>query len=649
MSYIDDVFGQAGHLSHGAAAYQPRNGQVMLARAIDAAIRGSAHLLAEAPTGTGKSLAYLVPAIFHSVHHDKRAAVATANITLQEQLIKKDLPALAQVLPWKFSFVQVKGKRNYLCLDKFQSRDAQLKLAQPPEERHQNDAIRAWAGTTATGDRSELPFEPAAAVWNPLAIIDDDECKGSDCDLYAECFVTRARARARESHVVVTNQHLLMAHAQQRNDVILPPFGVAVLDEAHRVADAAREFFGFRLSESSLDKAAQVVAGLGGGAEGQRVSAQARVFFAQLRAYRDSGAYRARLKEAEPVDWGPLDQAAEAAEYSVRARIEPSLWPDTTDPREARRLMDELDHASRARVASVRNAITRMVSIRGRLAAAMRLRGSRLVYFLDSDDQDRVTLACKPVHVAEHLEQCLFTQTPCVIATSATLAVDGGFAFAQGQLGVPKPRTLTVPSPFKLHERALLVTPDGMPDPNSAEYKDAVGRALAEIIRLARGRTLALFTSTEAMHVAHRHVADCGYRVLMQGRDGTRTGLVGEFRRDVSSVLLGLESFWSGIDVPGEALSCVVMDRLPFLPPDDPVVDGWGGRRGDAFREYTLPRAVIAFKQGFGRLIRSAADRGCVVLLDPRVTRKRYGSSFLSALPGIPRSTRLEDISEFLK
>ncbi|MEW5853487.1 MAG: helicase C-terminal domain-containing protein [Myxococcota bacterium] len=648
MEYIDEVFGRSGHLSRGKDGYQPRNGQLILARAIDAAIVGGAHLLAEAPTGTGKSFAYLVPAIFHAVKNDKRVVVATANITLQEQLIQKDLPTLAKVLPWKFSFEQVKGKRNYLCLDKLSQHEGQLELGLDADEGQQANAIRAWCDRTATGDKSELPFEPAPRVWNRLAIMDEDECKGSECSLYRECFITRARARAKESHVVVTNQHLLMAHAHLGNDVILPPFQVAVLDEAHRAADTAREFYGFRLGEVSLDRAARVVSGLAGPAAGQPLLDKARVFFAQLRRYRDSDAYRARLKERDPVDWGPLDQSAGVAEQSVREKIDPKLWPDTLEPREAYRLMNEMDREERGHTASVRNAITRVRSIRHRLGAAMRLEGEGRVYFLESDEKDRVSVVCKPIEVAEQLKQGLFDRTPCVIATSATLAVDGGFAFARQQLGAGKARTLTVPSPFNWSRQALLVTPTDMPEPNSGEYKDAVGRALAEVVRQARGRTLALFTSAEGMHVAYRHVKDCGYRVLMQGKDGTRASLIEEFRRDVGSVLLGLESFWAGIDVPGESLSCVVIDRLPFLPPDDPVVDGWGGNPGDAFREYTLPRAVIAFKQGFGRLIRAPTDRGCVVLLDPRVNTKRYGRSFLRALPGIPRTTKLDDIRAFL-
>lgn len=699
--YLDEVFGPQGALHRRFPGYQARQGQIDTARAVDAALRSQGHLLAEAGTGTGKTLAYAVPAIWHVLQGrqqgDERSAVlVTANIALQEQLVKKDLPLLAEILPWSFEYALLKGKSNYLCLDRFEG-GAPGRL--DPEDVDMHAQILDWVAETVQtggeGDVSELPFEPPARLWGRFSVSSDD-CAGTDCEHYDKCYSEEARRRAKAAHVVVTNYHLLFADMQVRRATkgsvsILPRYRIAILDEGHKAADIARDFFGWRVTEGAV----RWVGGMLPNDEALGLERAQQAFFSSLRAYRRSPAYKARVKQQECVDARPIEEALTKARAAYG-----DLLSLVFDGRE----YDALTTDERKRVGKLSSRRRRALEMQQQIAEVMRLYPlPRLpwrehpdvppgdtpqtrwywsdpaaggdnavkseaqlavaedVYFIEEEQGGRVALCAKPLSVAERLRQELFSPEVDnegrvgaglgVAVTSATLVAKGSFDYVAGELGVQRPATLVAQSPFAWREQALLVLPPNVPEPNHPAFINFAAERCAETIELARGRTLALFTSYRNLNAAHERAqaagARLGYRILRQG-DMPRTKLIDEFRRDASSVLLGTESFWAGVDVPGESLSCVFMDRLPFTTPEDPILDALTERDRDWFVRHSIPHAIIAFKQGFGRLIRSTSDRGAVVLLDKRVTTKWYGKFFLAALPPVERSSNLGDVRRWL-
>jgi ATP-dependent DNA helicase DinG len=630
--YIDTVFGLNGIFARRFQGYAPRRGQIELTRAVDRAIEENAHLMAEAPTGTGKSIAYLVPAIQHAVQHGKRVLVVTGNIALQEQLVGKDLPLLAEVLPWQFDFALLKGRQNYLCPSRLHEQEAEPQLDIPgePFDVDTYQAILSWAETTETGDKSELPFEPPARLWKRFSITSED-CKGNECRFRDQCFAAKAKAHAEQAMVVVTNYHMLLLHLHLREitgrDLILPPFDIAICDEGHKMADIARDFFGFRVTAGSVRWAGRLLNRMGHVRLATRLETEASAFFDALDAYERSDAYDRRLRVPAAV---PHQALRVALVETFR------VYQEGMD--------DVLDSDARAELT---RAMARAMALVLQLDSAMGLTDEGSVYFLERLPKGGVALASKVVDVSERLRKLFFDATPSVIVTSATLTTGGSFEHAKRELGVRDARELMVESPFDFEKQALLIVPEGLPSPQEPVFVDAVADVVARIVDLAEGRTLGLFTSYRNMNAAYERLAGCGYRVLRQG-DAPRTQLIEAFRKDVRSVLLGTESFWAGVDVPGESLSCVIIDRLPFPPPDDPVLDAVSERDPDWFQDFSLPRAIIAFKQGFGRLIRSQLDRGVVVVLDERLVTKRYGKKFIRSLPYTLKSRRLAHVRHFL-
>jgi ATP-dependent DNA helicase DinG len=675
--YIDDIFGPEGALAQKFPGYSPREGQVALARAVDAAISsgGGNHLMAEAPTGTGKSLAYAVPTIYRTVMAEQQAVLVTANIALQEQLVKKDLPLLAEILPWKFTYALLKGKSNYLCVDKLEN-GSKDKL--DPADAEMNQQVSAWAETTTTGDVSELPFEPPGRLWSRFSVSSDD-CAGQECEFYERCHSERARARADVADIVVTNYHLFFAdmkviEATDGMVSVLPKYNVAILDEGHKAVDIARDFFGFKITEGSLRWAGSMLLGN----EKANLEREQEKFFSGLRTFRRSGDYKARIKQPQAVKTEGIVAALEAAVRDYTEQLDRMGDPE------------DMTSEERKQYKKLTKKCNRCAEIRTQISSAMRLYAlPRLpwrehpsvapgatpetrwywsdpaaggdntvkseaqlatiedVFFIE-EENGRIALCSKPISVAKTLNDRLFNKYKSVSVTSATLVAKGSFDFIAGDLGVDKPKTLIAASPFSWGDQALLILPQDVPDnPNDPAFASIAAERCAEVIELARGRTLALFTSNKNLKVAYERVSRLGYRVLRQG-DMPRTKLIDEFRKDVNSVLMGVESFWAGVDVPGESLSCVFIDKLPFMTPEDPILDALTERDRDWFMKYSVPKAIISFKQGFGRLIRTTTDRGVVVVLDKRITTKFYGRYFTDALPAIQRSQNIEDVRRFL-
>jgi len=595
---------------------------------------------------TGKSIAYGIPAAYCSVQQNVKVAIVTANIALQEQLFCKDLPFLKKALPIDFTFALIKGRNNYLCVDRWQSEqsDSSLKGRSSRVRLKQYRDIIKWGRATRAGDKSELDFEPYGDIWRMFSVT-SDECKGSDCKSRDECYAERAKAGTSSANVFVTNYHLLFADLKVRMSSdgtasVLPDYDFVVCDEGHKAADIARDFFGFRVSERSITFAASPLSKLRH-AEGEEdpsrlyrdLKEQSSQMFYDLGKLYRSRQYKTRLKKPpKGVAWKPLCESLDKVRLVFRSAM--------------------INAVERDEKASYAKAAAAAARIAGNVRAAMTLAESNEVYFLEEIQSNKaVVLKGKPISVSAMLDEALFKSSKSVVTTSATLAVNGRFGHLKNELGCAVADELVVDSPFRFQEQALLIVPDGMPMPTDrTKYPQAVADAVVETIKLARGRVLGLFTSYKNLALAHETALAAGLKqsVMRQG-EAPRTSLVEMFRSDKDSVLLGTESFWAGVDVPGDSLSCVVIDRLPFPTPDDPVLDAISARSDSWFMSYSVPRAVIAFKQGFGRLIRSMSDRGVVVVLDQRIAVKPYGGIFLASLPsGVPKSRKIENVRKFL-
>lgn len=681
--YVDDVFGAEGMLSRRLVGYAPRASQIRLTRAIDRACREGGVLIAEAPTGTGKTAASLIPAIRHVIDRGGKVVYVTANISLQEQLIFKDLPMIKEATGWNFDFEIAKGFAQYSCLDRLNDleqgsgnveslaqRKLQLFRAGPREREDLAQLEKIVAKEWGRGDLSELDFEPSPAVRQQVTVSSED-CLRKKCGFYDKCHARLARIRARSAKVVVANYHLyaidLAMRARGALGGVLPEHTIAVFDEVDRAADIFREHFGQDMSLGSVRALAADLADserarkFGVPALDQllanRLVSEASRFFDDLLEMRgDKDRYRIRFTRPGQVDGRELQDLLEkAAGVYAQASLSGS-YEDV-----ARNFLRSRAEGCRARASLLQH--------------CRDLDRSDYACFI-SGDEKRAVLESQPVSAASFLREHLFGQLceseevgeqgdpdeerpplrsapRTVVLMSATLATEQGdaaFDYACGRLGVDSASEIMVESPFDFRRTAFIV-PRSMPEPSAREFAQAVGAALVEVVASARGRTLGLFTSKRVMEEAHERLvgAKLGYQVLKQD-DAPRSELVRRFREDESSVLLGLDSFWSGTDVPGEACVAVVMDKIPFQGFEDPILDLIKARDPDWFESSYVPEALLKFKQGFGRLVRRVGDYGVVVCLDRRITSKGYGRKFQRAVPRAARmSERLSDVEGLLE
>ena len=651
-AYIDEALSPGGHLARLLSGYESRPGQLAMSKAVDRAITDGKHLLVEAPTGSGKSISYLIPTIHHAIAAGKKVIVATANIALQEQIVGKDLPLLRAALPTPFTFGLAKGKSNYLCVEAFE--DAEAAGVRDPRW----NQIREWAATTAKGDVSELPFEPG-----PLRAkftVSSDDCMGRACPSFERCFAEAAKREYQAADVVVTNYHLLLLDMMIKlgdpESGPLPPWAILVADEGHSLPDIARGILGFKVTKGMVDNVARLLAAQNDDVIDADLASDLRAdgadYFENLRIHARSREYKVRLRAKEETKAAPLAQVLGDAGARLTAAAE---------------------YAEGKRRVRLRKGGERASTLAHQLRCADDLTaGDRVVYCVEVEergDREAAALVSKLIFPADVLRPRLFdVPGRVVIGTSATLTADRTFDFVAHELGCESARELAVPTPFDFERQALLIVPRGMPDPKRRDEHEAyVARTIVDIAEASGGRLLGLFTSRRGLRKAAEafrrlegarlRPGEYGYQtdevvtwgtVLVQG-DAPRGQLVARFKAEVGSVLLGLDSFWEGVDVPGEALSVVVIDRLPFATPDDPVLDAVDATLpGGAFKTWSLPRAITAIRQGAGRLIRAKTDRGVVVVLDDRVVNAGYGQAFLRSLPPMRLSRRLEDVGSFL-
>jgi ATP-dependent DNA helicase DinG len=612
-----DFFGPRGLLARVLPTYEERAGQAQLAQAVGQVLTEGGVLLAEAGTGTGKTLAYLLPA----VELGRRVVVSTGTKNLQEQLLTKDIPLLARALGRDLSVAVMKGRGNYLCLLRYKS-FGQAGSFRRFDEIPLFRAVEAWAPRTETGDRGEVEDLPDGAdFWREISAASEN-CIGQACPDFDPCWVTRMRQRALEADLVVVNHHLLCADLAVKDGsygAVIPDYDTVILDEAHLLEDVATQYFGIQVSSHRVEDLCRDV---------ERELKAARLDAREVHAELDAVRHRSesffktvaqgrghRLK----AGWMPprvAEQAAAMLDRLEGLRTALLAIPDRSDPLTAQ--------AGRAQ------------GLARDLAFVLGAEDDGHVCFVETRGRG-VFLRATPIDVSARLRDLLFEQVRAAVLTSATLAVDGGFAYLKSRLGLETTEEVLLASPFDYEEQAILYVPRRMPEPSSPSFVDRAADEVARILEVSRGRAFVLFTSYANMNaVAERIASRVPYPLLMQG-EAPKPVLLETFRRTPGAVLLATSSFWQGVDVAGEQLSCVIIDKLPFASPADPVVQARIERirnqGGNPFSEYQVPVAILMLKQGLGRLIRAASDRGILAVLDSRLVERPYGRRFLESLP----------------
>jgi ATP-dependent DNA helicase DinG len=667
---VYNFFAPGGVLSKTHPAYEFRRGQLQMAQAVEQALEEKRHLIVEAGTGTGKTLAYLLPVI----RSGKRVIISTGTKNLQEQLFFKDIPFLEQALfpdgEGKLSVCYMKGRNNYLCKKKLYDLTDQPVLSGLEEIEHYR-AIAAWEKTTQSGDRAELASLPeASALWHKLDAR-SDTCLGQKCSAFETCFITEMHRRAMESDIIIVNHHLFFADLaiKQASEYapdagILPEVGAVIFDEAHELEDVAGSYFGVSVSnqrvedlvrdvEASLTRNKMLSTQVIGALKSLRDRSQ--LFFSVLPAGEGRFAFenRREFMEENGDEFIALNQSLERLGSELQNL--PSKSEDVfTFSRRARELQVQLGFL----MESEDHNTVFWIERRGRGYSPHRSRDAEKSK--DPTDERRtgaaarrnnVYLQATPIDVAPILKATLFEQLETAVLTSATLAVGGGFEYMKRRLGVERAREVVLPSHYDYPNQALFYVPPDLPDPRTPQFAAKASDRIRRLLEVTRGRAFVLFTSYAQMNeIYHRLLGELEYPMLLQG-DAPKSALLEEFRLTPHAVLFATSSFWQGVDVQGEQLSCVIIDRLPFAVPSDPVVaarvKSIDAEGGNAFFQYQVPAAVITLKQGFGRLIRSLHDRGLLTLLDNRILKKAYGRTFVESLPNYRRTTDMREVEQF--
>jgi ATP-dependent DNA helicase DinG len=645
MLDLEDIFGPQGPLQRALPDFRFRRQQLRMAERVAGALENREALVVEAGTGTGKTFAYLVPALLSG----KRVLISTGTRTLQDQLFSKDLPLVSAALGRPARVALLKGRANYLCRHRLARAGEQLALEGARTQDRTLARISHWAYTTRTGDLAEVRgLSDAHPIW-PQVTSTRDNCLGMRCDEFSRCHVVAARRVAQEADVVVVNHHLLLADLALKEDGfgdILGSADAIILDEAHQIPDLATQFFGASIASRRIDNVIRDV--------------QAEL----ANAVRSSA-------EAAADGWSDQVAAALRSVADHLANIATQLPPQqgrfawSEAPPRLGALVDELaqsmhDLAAQLESAgedsplkSVAERVVELAIVLDRIAAVDEMEGTRAVEVTARG----FTLSLLPYDVATRFQALLHSRPTAWIFTSATLSLGEDFTHFTSRLGLAEAGTLKIDSPFDYERQSILYLPQGMPEPQDPSFVAEVIARAVPLIDAARGGAFVLFTSHRALARAaqllrERWADEAPYNLYVQG-EAPRERLLKEFREDGCGVLLGTTSFWEGVDVKGEALRLVVIEKLPFASPDDPIVkariDHLQSTGGNAFRDYQLPEAALALKQGVGRLIRSEEDFGAVVICDPRIVGRGYGRVFLASLPPMPVTRDYDEASRFLR
>jgi ATP-dependent DNA helicase DinG len=650
---MEEIFGRNGLIARHHPDYEYRPGQLAMAQAVTEALDQRSHLLVEAGTGIGKTLAYLVPAIATG----RRVIISTGTKNLQEQIFYKDIPFLQSILPRKFKATYLKGRSNYVCLNRLKRAESSPVL-DGLEEMDYFDLVNKWAYRSQTGDRAELTDLPEkVSFWRHIDAR-SDICIGQKCHSFDPCFITKARQAALESDVVIVNHALFFADLALRDKEwgqVLPDYSAVIFDEAHQIEDIAAQYFGASVSSYQIDDLLGDIS---------------RLILTDIDASREITKASARVSTMADNFWTSFsgaDPRSSVRTFDGEGRF--VLRPDMF----VRKLRGGEFETTAAgeRFVNLKTALQRLKGalqvVKGappEMEAALR-RVEQILFDLEfivgADDElfvywaERrgrgVFLQATPIDASGILNDRLFSHVETVVLTSATLTSAGSFDFIRSRLGVERAAELIAGSNYDYHDQSLLYLPPNMPDPRDAGFQQAAAGEIVKILNASRGRAFVLCTSYSQMEALREMVEfKIDFPILMQG-EGSRSGILDKFRSTPNAVLFATSSFWQGVDVRGEALSCVIIDKLPFAVPSDPVI---GARQryidshgGNSFNSYSVPAAIINLKQGLGRLIRSATDRGVLSILDPRIVTKGYGQQFRKSLPPSRVTRKIEDVQSF--
>ena len=636
---VEKAFGDNGPLSETMPDFEPRPSQQKMAAAAEQIFSDGGVLLVEAGTGTGKTLAYLVPAILSG----RRILISTGTKNLQDQIFHKDLPALRDALQVPFTATYMKGRANYLCLHRFEAVQEDVDLNSDDNSYIQE--IAEWAIQTKTGDRSEIEDLPDEfPLWNQIAATSEN-CIGTECPSYEECFITKMKQNAIESDLVIVNHHLLCADAAVRQSVygeVIPTCSYLVIDEAHQLEDVATQYFGVVISnyrfedlvrdgrrllnaktDTEIDSSNHLTDSL------EEFSKCGHVFFSVL-------LLAGKDKDRTRVTGDTLSPASEAARALSTA---------------LQSLAENLSHLGNT-TEDIKAIIKRLTEFNEQLSFLMNANDSDYVYFLERRRKGAF-LRASPIDVSHIVSELLLYRATGAILTSATLTVDGTFNYLRSRLGLEEATELRLPSEFNFSEQSIMFLPRNIPDPRNQDFSRIMTEELSKLLQVTKGRAFVLFTSYANLREVHRQLEKLlPYPLLVQGT-APRTVLLREFRSTPQAVLLATSSFWQGVDVSGDALSCVVIDKLPFASPSDPItaarMDLIEETGGNAFFDYQVPLAILTLLQGLGRLIRHRSDRGVMALFDSRLHTKNYGQRFLASLPSAPITDDLCEVEQFFK
>ena len=651
QNHLEKVFGSEGLISKFHEKYEYRHGQIAMAEAVAKAFDDKRHLLVEAGTGTGKTLAYLIPAISAALKTKKRVIISTGTKNLQEQLMEKDIPFLQKVLPGKFTAAYMKGRSNYACLYRIHKADGQPILDGLDQLGH-FDRVSAWSRDTRTGDRRELVDLPEdLSFWSRINA-KGDTCIGQKCPDFEPCFITRMRAGADAADIIVVNHHLFFADLNVRGNQfgrVIPDYAAVIFDEAHLIEDIAADYFGFQVSNFQLDELARDAATLP---------------IPDAIATRDLDRIASKILGLSDQFWIRFTQAR----YDGRFPLYIDAFAQRTSDGDTR--ATQLGEACDALASALQRLETSLAEYCETIPEAdsllRRTRQARFdldfvvtqaeknyVYWMEKRGKG-MFLRASPVDVSELLREKLFDKVETCVLTSATLSSNGKFDFIRDRLGLDTAKTsgFEAPTAFNYEKQAILYLPRAMPDPRSPEFTQLAAGEIIKILQTTEGRAFVLCTSFQSMNALYELVSSrIGYKCFVQGTM-SKAGLLDRFRETPNAVLFATSSFWQGVDVQGEQLSCVIIDKLPFAVPSDPVVAARSRfideNGGSSFFDYSVPQAIITLKQGIGRLIRSTTDRGVIAILDPRLRTKGYGRDFLQSLPRMRITSDLAAVRQIL-
>ena len=646
---MEKIFGSDGLLAQHHREYEHRPGQIKMADAVLRAFEEKKHLIVEAGTGTGKTLAYLVPAIAYSLAKNKRVIISTGTKNLQEQLMEKDIPFLQKVMPKKFTASYMKGRSNYACLYRIKKAESQP-ILEGLDEMDYFDEVRHWSRESETGDRSELVNLPEnLSFWSRINA-KSETCLGQKCPDFEPCFITRMRARAEEADIVIVNHHLFFADLNIRGNEygrVLPDYGAVIFDEAHLIEDIAADYFGFQISSFQIEELARDADSLP--VTDAIVARDLTKIAAKIVGLADQ--FWMRFVQVRNQD-GRFPLIANAfAQKDARGEIHPTSLGEAYFAFDStlERLENAVDVFAE-KMTEAESLVRRVRQARFDLDFICTQSEKNYVYWLEKRGKG-MFLRASPIDVSALLQEKLFDKMETVVMTSATLSTNGKFDFIKDRLGLDAGNTdtLLAPSAFNYQKQAIIYLPKAMPDPRAPEFSQMAAGEIIKLLQVTNGRAFVLATSNYSMNALYELVSTrVNFPCFIQG-SMSKAGLLDKFRQTPNAVLFATSSFWQGVDVRGEQLSCVIIDKLPFAVPSDPIVaartrfiDDNGGK---SFFDYSVPNAVITLKQGIGRLIRSKTDKGVIALLDPRLKTKGYGRDFLNSLPRTRVTSELKDVA----